>query len=243
MDNKANSKYGRFLTVIIIISTVALVGLACFFAYQKIAEYMQEMDTQKVIEEFEQDIANIVVLEEETAIENESDTEDSSNVSENGKTYTKKSSGTTKKTTTGTKTYSLRRNYKGFIMVGYIQIPRTGIKLPVLESVSPKALNKSVGILGGPGLNQVGNTTIIGHNYRNRQFFSRNDKIQIGDKIYITDETGTKLEYVVYDKYTTSPEDGTYMSRDTNGEIEISLSSCTNDNSQRIIICARAVVN
>ena len=41
---------------------------------------------------------------------------------------------------------------------------------------SPKALETSVVVLYGVGLNQPGNTTIAGHNYRNGLFFSNNKK-------------------------------------------------------------------
>ncbi len=36
-------------------------------------------------------------------------------------------------------------------------------------------------------LNKPGNTVIAGHNYRNSRFFSNNKKLNIGDKIYVTD--------------------------------------------------------
>ena len=132
------------------------------------------------------------------------------------------------------------KTYNGFVMVGYIQIPKTGINLPVLEEVTKASLEKSVAILYGPGLNKPGNTVIVGHNYRNGLFFSNNKKIAVGDKIYITDLSGNKLTYVVYNTYETTPEDSEYMTRPTDGRTEISLSTCTDDSSGRIIIWARA---
>lgn len=70
----------------------------------------------------------------------------------------------------------------------------------------------------GPGLNQVGNTLIVGHNYRNGTFFSRNDELENGDSIYITDNSGTRIEYEIYNVYTTSSEDVSYMTRETAGK-------------------------
>lgn len=101
-------------------------------------------------------------------------------------------------------------------------------------------METSVAIQYGVGLNVPGNTVIVGHNYRNGLFFSNNKKLSNGDSIYITDNSGTKLKYVIYNKYETTPEDTDYMLRDTGGKREISLSTCTDDSSKRIIIWARA---
>ena len=88
----------------------------------------------------------------------------------------------------------------------------------------------------------MGNTTISGHNYRNGTFFSNNKKLNIGDKIYITDLEGKRLTYTIYDKFEVEENDADYMVRDTQGAIEISLSTCTDDSSARLIILARADV-
>ena len=65
-------------------------------------------------------------------------------------------------------------------------------------------MNTAVVMQYGPGPNQVGNTVIAGHNYRNGQFFSNNYKLENGDTIYITDNSGTRLQYTIYNKYETS---------------------------------------
>lgn len=129
--------------------------------------------------------------------------------------------------------------YKGFPMVGTIEIPATNLKCPVLENASKAAIEVAVGIYDGPGLNEIGNTTIVGHNYRNGTFFSNNKKLVEGDKIYITDSTGKKVTYTIYKTYTTSPEDSTYLDRDTEGKREISLTTCTDDTQSRLIIWAK----
>ena len=126
-------------------------------------------------------------------------------------------------------------------MAGTIEIPKTGCKYPILAEANKKTIEVAVAILYGPGLNRPGNTVIVGHNYRNGMFFSNNKKITNGDKIYITDLTGQKLTYIVYNTYETTAEDSDYMVRDTQGATEISLSTCTDyDSSRRIIIWAKA---
>ena len=119
-----------------------------------------------------------------------------------------------------------------------MEIPEIDLDLPVLERATKNSLEKSIGVLMGPGLNQVGNTIIVGHNYRNGTFFSRNSELKNGDKIYITDTTGTRIEYTIYNIYTTSSEDSEYITRDTAGKREISLSTCTDDSNYRLVIWA-----
>ena len=122
-----------------------------------------------------------------------------------------------------------------------MEIPKIDLDLPVLERATKNSLEQSIGVLMGPGLNQVGNTIIVGHNYRNGTFFSRNSELENGDEIYITDTAGTRIEYTIYNIYTTSSEDSDYITRDTAGKREISLSTCTEDSRYRLVIWAREV--
>jgi len=87
----------------------------------------------------------------------------------------------------------------------------------------------------------VGNTVIQGHNYRNGLFFSNLSKLSNGDSIYITDKTGAQITYKVYNVFNADPTDSSFYRRDTNGLREITLSTCTNDGSQRTIVLAKEV--
>ena len=120
-----------------------------------------------------------------------------------------------------------------------IQIPKINLKYPILEKVTKKSLETSVAFLYGPGLNEVGNNVIIGHNYRNGTMFSNLKKLSNGDAIYITDLTGRKIKYIIYKIYRTSGDDASYMTRNTNGKREISLSTCTDDSKARTIVWAK----
>lgn len=131
------------------------------------------------------------------------------------------------------------QTYKGFPMVGTIEIPAINLKYPVLKDSDRDAMEESVGVYYGPGLNKVGVTTIAGHNYRDGRFFSNNKKLVEGDKIYITDTTGQKITYSIYKIYTTSSEDGAHLDYDTQGKREIALSTCTDDSQSRLIILAK----
>lgn len=132
------------------------------------------------------------------------------------------------------------QTYKGFPMVGTIEIPSINLTCPVLENTSKEALETSLTVYYGPGLNKVGNTTIAGHNYKNSTMLSNMKKIAEGDKIYITDTTGTKVTYIVYKApYITGREDGSYLTRNTEGKREISLTSCTDDVKNVYVLWAR----
>ena len=71
-------------------------------------------------------------------------------------------------------------------------------------------------------------------------FFSNNKKLKNGDKIYITDNSGKKLTYTIYDKFETTESDTDFYQRDTGGKPEVSLSTCTDNSKARLIILARA---
>ena len=141
----------------------------------------------------------------------------------------------------GNSTTDNKEKYKGFNVAGTIEIPAINLKYFVLESSSKAAIEVAVGIYEEDitELNLVGNTTIVGHNYRNGTFFSNNKKLVEGDKIYITDSTGKKVTYTIYKTYTVDATEFSYATRDTQGKREISLSTCTTDPEQRLVILAR----
>lgn len=141
---------------------------------------------------------------------------------------------------TGSSSSSTKQTYKGFGVLGTMEIPATNFRYPVLEKVTKKSIETAVAFLYGSGLNQPGNSVIIGHNYRNGLFFSNNKKLNVGDKIYITDNAGNKLTYTIYNRFETTPEDTSFYQRDTGGKPEVTLSTCTDDSSARLIIFAKA---
>ncbi len=130
--------------------------------------------------------------------------------------------------------------YQGYNVMGQIEIPKTNLKSVILEKVTKQSIEIAIAILytTGGGLNQPGNTVLVGHNYRNGTLFSDNYKLSNGDIIKITDNSGTTIEYEIYDIFETSPEDTEFMTRDTQGRREISLSTTTDDARGRLIILA-----
>ena len=120
--------------------------------------------------------------------------------------------------------------------IGRIQIPSTGVDLTILSNVTVDNMEKSPCFLYTTGgINEVGVTLIVGHNKRNGTLFSDNANIEEGDKIYITDLENNTLTYSVYSKIITTDSDTSFLKDDVD-KPEIVLSSCTDDETQRIII-------
>lgn len=128
-----------------------------------------------------------------------------------------------------------------------VDIPSIGVHYPVLKETSEtidhidELLKISPCYFWGPSPNEVGNYCIVGHNYRSAKFFSKVLNLENGDIVKITDLTGRAIEYEVYDKFVVSPDDLNCTSQLTNGLKEVTLITCTNDSSQRVIVKAREI--
>lgn len=220
------NRYGNILTIVLVVLLIAiLVGIG-FLVYNYIIKPRNnDKRTIEAISEFDKN------LEKEPQEEPTENSQENINIAINPAENTQTTNKNVKK-----KTY-----YEGFVMIGYITIPKTNVKLPILDSVTPESLNTAVAVIypSNPQLNQPGNVVIIGHNYRNGQFFSNNKKLSTGDKIRIKDTTGTELTYTIYQVFETSEQDTSFYNRNTNGAIEITLSTCTDDSKARTIILAR----
>lgn len=224
-DNRnmfTSSKYGNVLTIILVIAIIAIIGIMAFIGYNIYKKYYIEKGAEQAVAQFENTVGEV------------------NNIVDNSTKEDLNSIGDIVENSTGTSSNSgVKTTYKGFNVVGTIQIPKINLKYPILEKVTKKSLETSVAFLYGPGLNEVGNNVIIGHNYRNGTMFSNVKKLEKGNAIYITDLSGRKVKYIVYNIYRTSGDDATYMTRNTNGKREISLSTCTDDSKARTIVLAR----
>lgn len=125
-----------------------------------------------------------------------------------------------------------------------VTIPSLDISYPVLttaqESID-EVLKISLVKFWGGDPNEVGNYVIVGHNYKNKKMFGKLSSINIGDEIEITDLTGRTLKYQAYDKYKVDPNDTRCTSQKTNGKKEVTLITCTNYGTQRLVVKAREI--
>ena len=121
----------------------------------------------------------------------------------------------------------------------FITIPKIGISYPVLSDTSDALLEVSVNKYWGPKPNEVGNYCIVGHNYRNGKMFGKLSELENGDIVELQDTTGRVLEYEVYNKYVVEPTDTSCTSQLTNGRKELTLITCTNYGTQRLVVKCR----
>lgn len=219
------NKYGTILTIVLIVLVIAIIGGIIAIVYNN------EIKPNDEYNEMQQAIADFNINVEEKEEEDKEYT-DNQNTTTNPVEREDSSNNNYKK-----KTY-----YKGYVMAGYITISATNVSLPILDHETPETLNTAVVIRypSNAKLNEPGNVVIAGHNYKNNQFFSNNKKLTVGDKIKIKDDTGKELLYTIYEKFETTIEDTSFYNRDTNGAIEITLTTCTDDAKARTIILARA---
>jgi len=234
-------KINKILTIVIIITAVLIAILVGFWIFETIKTNSEKEDAASAVENFintpnnnngdlligggsgttnrvanttENTVIDLNMLNMDPAI-----TDNSNSIS---------TGGSSKKV----------QLYKGFVMLGTIEIPKIDLKYPVLDRADAASMEVAPGLIYGPGLNKVGNNVIAGHNYRNKTFFSNLTKLKKGDSIYITDTDKNKVEYIIYNIYTTGSEDNSYWDRDTRGAREISLSTCTDDVQARTVIWA-----
>lgn len=123
-------------------------------------------------------------------------------------------------------------------IIGLIEIPKINISYPILSNSDENLLKISVCRFSGPLPNRVGNMCIAGHNYNNTLMFSKLNKLDIGDNIYITDLNNSRIEYIIYNKYRVK-QNNLHCTEDTS-KVEITLITCNaNNNSERIIVKAK----
>lgn len=240
-------RYGKFLTVLLIIGIIAIVILLGYFGYDIYRKYSSNKDAEEAVDAFQEQFANNKNLSNNNNIINNINEINSidNNIQENNGNNITSNVNNTGNSNTNTKPNNsnsvVKTQYQGYTMLGTIEIPKIKVKLPILKELSTNSLKKATVLLYGD-INEVGNFVIIGHNNRNGTIFSNVKKLSSGDKIIVTDCNGMQITYEVYQIFSASPDDTSFWERDTNGLREITLSTCTdNDDSIRTIVLAREI--
>lgn len=110
---------------------------------------------------------------------------------------------------------SMPNQLKGFKVIGKITIPKLKLESYILDQTNTKALKVSITKLCGPEINQVGNFCMAGHNYRNNKMFGAIKKLEVNDKIILTDTFDRSITYRVEKNYQTDPKDVSCLGQDT----------------------------
>ena len=134
-----------------------------------------------------------------------------------------------------------------YYTIAKIEIPKLNLNYPIIEGETgseketEELLKLSPCKFHGPQPNEVGNFCIVGHNYRDNRFFSKVKNLVVGDTIQITDLSKRTITYQVYDKHTVDPNDTKDTTQWTGGKKEVTLITCTDDSSLRIIVKCKEV--
>lgn len=246
----------RIYKINFIVSIFIIVILCSFYAHSEYAknreqDISQELLTglieQEEMTESEQEIANeqdndvwkIMI----SSVQEEKTQEETKKVQENNtnKNPVTSSSNTQKKTT------YITVKGKRYPSIGRIQIPKINVDLAILDQTTGDTLVAWLKIspckFWGPDLNEIGNVSIAGHNYRNKRFFSKVPTLVLGDKIKITDISNRTVTYKIFDKYEVDPKD-TSCINDIKGKENkrvITLITCTDDSKKRVILHAEEI--
>lgn len=139
-------------------------------------------------------------------------------------------------------TNKIETTYKGYNIVGIIKIPKINIEYPIIEKTSNETMALSITKFWGNNVNDIGNFAMAGHNYFDSTMFSNTKKLTIGDIIEMTDLQGNSVEYAVFEKYTVNPNDTDCIKCVKENTREITLITCINGRSNRLIVKAREII-
>ena len=147
--------------------------------------------------------------------------------------------------------YALPENYKEVLNVsddgvmGYVEIPKISVYLPIYHGTSDEVLEKGVGHIQNTSVPIGGNSThsiLTGHTgLPNAELFTRLDELGIGDIFYIH-VLGDVLTYKVFETKVILPDKIDEL-QILNGKDYITLVTCTpyGVNSHRLLVKAERV--
>ncbi len=124
-------------------------------------------------------------------------------------------------------------------LFGIINIPKINLYYPVFSSFSEELLKASPCKFFGNTPKSNGNICIAGHNYDNSLFFSKLRYLSLNDDIYIFDNNGKKYLYTIYDIYEVKDTDLSPIYNYPKNQKILTLVTCNNFNSNRIIVRAK----
>ena len=224
---KRKKKVYKGLFMISLFSLICLTSICIYAAYDrnKESEISNEIvenmfaDTTVISQEENALVVKITQDFTENAIENPVDEEEveeeSTNVQQSS-TYTA-SDGT-------------QYNY-----IGRIVIPKINVDYAIFDHWTYDLLTKSICKFHGGYPNEDGNLCLIGHNWRNKRFFSKVPTLENGDIVQITDLSGRTVEYEVYDNHQVDPDDVSDTTQEVEGR-EVTLITCTDDSKHRVVV-------
>lgn len=127
--------------------------------------------------------------------------------------------------------------YKGYEVCAKLEIPSIPLNAYILSNYSKKALKVSCTKFWGVKPNTNGNFCIAGHN--TKSMFSGVKYLELGDTLYIIDNEIGKVEYEIFSINKVIPKDVDCLDAVINKGKEVTLITCTNDSTKRVIVKAK----
>ncbi len=128
--------------------------------------------------------------------------------------------------------------YLGFTVDSKLEIPSINLVTNVLSNYTKESLDTSPSKFYGPSPNAYGNYCVAGHNYIYPNMFKNLINLNIGDKIYLTDNVNGRYEYEVYDMYKVDYTNTDSLIQNTDDTRLLTLITCINYTDFRLIIKA-----
>lgn len=130
----------------------------------------------------------------------------------------------------------------GYEVLGEIKASKVGVDVkvlnPTLDGVEyvEDSLKYGAIFYFGEGINEIGNTVILGHN-SSSSFYGLKD-LEINDQFSVLDSKGNTTNYTVIEKTTCEPDDFSKFLPMEEKSTEITLITCETEGTQRLVIKA-----
>lgn len=225
--------------ILLVFSLILILGGTAIFSYPYISNYFAEKNQTEAIRTYEETIVN---LNEENIAEE----------FQKAQIYNENLSGDPVHDpfVIGSG-YALPENYKEVLnltndgIMGYVEIPKISVYLPIYHGTSDEVLTKGIGHIESTSLPIGGNSThsvLTGHTgLPSAELFTRLDELVTQDIFYIRVLNQT-LTYKIYETKVILPNEISEL-QITNGNDFITLVTCTpyGVNSHRLLVKAKRV--
>lgn len=135
----------------------------------------------------------------------------------------------------------------GYNVIGIVKIPKIELEYPILDidTYNPEETKEPMKIsivkYWGGKVNEYGNLSIAGHNNYDGTMFGKTKNLDIDDIVELTDLEGNTIQYQIYNKFITDPNDITILQTKDKNIREVTLITCTNGNKSRLILQAKEI--
>ena len=177
-----------------VISLFCMICLSTMYIYAEVDRNKESEVSNNILQNMFAD--STIVDQEENALIVKITQDVSTNIQEFQQPIEEKSSS--QSTQVQAKTYTAKDG-KTYNYIGRVVIPKIGVDYAILDHWSDELLKDSICKFHGANPNEVGNLCLVGHNWRNKRFFSKVPTLEVGDIVQITDLNEKTIDYEVYD--------------------------------------------